>query len=351
MRTGCIYVRLLYPGYIGLKENVIYQFSVLDRLATVKILQHKSAVEIIDFDNSLTYDEFGTVLAKPKFDISLENLTMTIGEQDIYKVIDYQDDKDIIFKSIDYTELQISFEIEEAFKEGIHDVIYYTSALEKFINTYRFITNDINVQVPTNALFEELIVRTYTLHYTPEDLSEDEFYRLTKERTLGEFTINRLYGSHAGARRVGHDIDSCSEMMTDFFRDNHTIPNGRQALLKAYEEAYINRNYKYALLECFIAIESVVVGYLTAEKLKRGISKKKVDDYKTQVGISYLLNIEFPLITTLNEDEKKIIFAVNEVRKIRNGVVHEGKDVSEKEAKKSIESVDKLMKLISDKQK
>ena len=103
--------------------------------------------------------------------------------------------------------------------------------------------------------------------------------------------------------------------------------------MKAKEELYIHANYKYSFIESWTALEISIVRLLRKIKLEKGISKKKIDDFESEVGISYLLNIELPLIFSLQDaDLKELVTKVDAVRKLRNKVIHESREISQEDA-------------------
>jgi hypothetical protein len=91
---------------------------------------------------------------------------------------------------------------------------------------------------------------------------------------------------------------------------------------KIYRDIDINKNYKFALLESFTFAEYFVTEYLTNLKLQAGISKSKIDAYEKELGISYKLNIELPLLIRAGDKEKAIIGRVEGVRRRRNKIIH-----------------------------
>ena len=117
-------------------------------------------------------------------------------------------------------------------------------------------------------------------------------------------------------------------------------------LEKAFEEADLHRNYKYAFLESFIVAESVISMALRKIKQDKGVSKTKLKEYAKEVGIGYQINVEIPvLFDNLTDNERQILGSINKIRKIRNEVIHEGISVSEETALEAINSVSKLIEM------
>ena len=115
-------------------------------------------------------------------------------------------------------------------------------------------------------------------------------------------------------------------------------------MLKAREELYIHKNYKYSFIESWTALEISIVNYLKKIKLEKGISKNKIDTYESEIGISYLLNIELPLVQAdSSQSFKDLISSVDAVRKMRNKLIHENRNISESEAINALEVVIKFV--------
>ena len=129
--------------------------------------------------------------------------------------------------------------------------------------------------------------------------------------------------------------------------NNFEITTEEELLIKALDEFEDNKNFKYALLDSFISAETAIMKFVNKLKLENGVSKNKLDDYKEEVSISYVINIEIPfLVENLTDDERSVLGRINRVRKIRNDVVHNGKNVTEQEAREAINAVFDLLKFI-----
>ena len=127
------------------------------------------------------------------------------------------------------------------------------------------------------------------------------------------------------------------------------VTEEHRLLSKAYEELDLHQNYKYALLESFITAEMVISKFLREIKLSKGVSKGKLKEYKSEVGIGYQTNIELPaFLDNLTPNERKILGEINRIRSIRNDVVHEGKAVSEKEALDAVNATASLISMLDE---
>jgi glycogen synthase len=75
-------------------------------------------------------------------------------------------------------------------------------------------------------------------------------------------------------------------------------------------------------LELFIFCETFIVEILKQIKISKGITNKKIKNI--DIPISYLLNIELPLVLNeFDESWKTVINNIDLVRSIRNKIVHD----------------------------
>jgi hypothetical protein len=118
--------------------------------------------------------------------------------------------------------------------------------------------------------------------------------------------------------------------------------NHKDIFIKAQEEIYLKKNFKYALLEVFIFIEQIVVRILKRIKLEKGISNQTLKAFNKEVGIAYMLNVEIPLVLEEYISQKDLFGNIDKIRKKRNAVVHNGEVVSEDEAKFAVDNAFKL---------
>ncbi|MED4069612.1 hypothetical protein [Priestia megaterium] len=354
MSKGRVVVELFYPGYIGLEEGTAYLVNIESRISVIKIQNHLRPLEILDFDNSIveTHTEKELAVQLKNSDLSISpnnNIALRYDNEKVFKVIDYSNTYYKFFTPRSYTQLIMSFEVDDV---GCSDEFeYYTNVLERFISLYRSLTRDIKIRMPNELLDKDLVIRVDAISYTTEELKLPPEERLTKP---AEFDLKihkvKFDRQELNLPEVNHNISKCTEGMITLLNSEYKISDAEEALLKAFEEAKLNNNYKYTLLESFIAVESIVMKFVNEIKIQKGVSKSKLKEYKTEVGIGYVLNIELPLLLDLSDEERKIIGNVNNIRKKRNSVVHEGEDVSKKEAETALNSAIKLMDMIEEKQ-
>jgi len=99
----------------------------------------------------------------------------------------------------------------------------------------------------------------------------------------------------------------------------------------------------------FAATELAIAQFVNKAKIAKGVSKAKLEDFRRDIGISYMINVDLPLVLhPLAVNERKIIQNVDAVRKKRNDVVHEGAAVSKEEALFAINAASDLFKLLKE---
>jgi hypothetical protein len=106
------------------------------------------------------------------------------------------------------------------------------------------------------------------------------------------------------------------------------------------------------VIETMALLEVVVRNKAQSELAKRGLSKKKLKESESDIGMSILLNTVLPLILTAKENEKhkELISSVNTLRRIRNDIMHNNLKESEIDnvlVIKGIEAAIKLTQIIS----
>ncbi len=118
-------------------------------------------------------------------------------------------------------------------------------------------------------------------------------------------------------------------------------------LLRAFEELSVNENPKWALLDAFMMMELAAARFVNDAKIAKGVSKTKLEEYRRDIGISYMLNVDLPLLLCpLSVKERQTIQEADAVRHTRNKVVHAGGVVSKEAALHAISAANNLLDLL-----
>jgi hypothetical protein len=119
----------------------------------------------------------------------------------------------------------------------------------------------------------------------------------------------------------------------------------RVILIQAREELKIAQDVRHALFLGFFSIEQVVSDFLQEIKRNAGISDGTVKQYN--IGMSYKLNVELPLVLKPGHPARQLIPDLDAANKLRNGVVHKGRNVTSRQAGFVIQTADKLIKALT----
>jgi len=243
-----------------------------------------------------------------------------------------------------FTQLIISYEIETAPTFTDDEFVFHEQVLDHFINLYRCITNDVKITAKSRIRRNIPVVLVAVVVYDKDELNLSPEERLYKARNLG-FVLRQLSIAEFTHElpKVTHDVEEASGQMSALRFSADQI-----ALVDAYEELLIDRNFRSAFLSAFTIGEVIVRKYLYQLKLKRGASKGKLDEFEAEIPFSYLLNVELPiLIGNLTDEERQILGAVDRARKRRNAIIHKGEDVSQQEVVDTLNAVKNLRGLLT----
>jgi hypothetical protein len=349
---GCLYSNIFYPGYIALPEDETYFVEEDGIKSSILIKKHLEALEVLDFDNRLNEQDINK-----KTSVQIENSIQSVCEKNVLlklgdkfvKCIEYEKHYHRNYSPRFYTELIIAYEISDCNNVTEQEYLLYEKILDRFLSVYRKITHDIKVRRFSNNFDDNYIVKTCVVKYSADEIIKTIEQRLTIGRKL-TFSIKQMkYEKFHGSLPVVNkenekihnlQIHSCLEK-------NDPIILAEETLIKAFEELLLNKNYKYALLDAFISAETLIVENVNKAKMAKGVSKNKLDSYQTEIGISYIINVDLPLlIDDITDKERELLGCIDKVRKMRNDIVHNGKQCSEQDALFAINKVNELIYMI-----
>jgi hypothetical protein len=358
MGTGALFVRFFYPGHFGLVVPSDYALQVEGSLAHVRLLRRLSPVEVLDFTNELIPDperrnfrrlkrpiespseksfELAMSIITEQQDITLHNLSMeritALPHRLTLERTSLEEYK--FYKTRDWTDILIIYEIEDTLSISPPESIYFQKVLNQFIQIYRLITKDSRIRY-WEDIQEAISWNLGKVEFSDEDSNKSPHERLgtTREVIFKDETISFPY---ARERTFEFDISVATQQVSEFASTNRTVSLALELFLRAHEAAYYRRNFRYALLEAFTAVEVCVSRFLNTAMISRGVSKGKLEEYESEVSMAYKLNIELPLLlNNINNKEREVIGSVDKLRKLRNAVIHTGRPVSEVEAKESV---------------
>src|ERR1035437_3095034 len=172
----------------------------------------------------------------------------------------------------------------------------------------RAFTGDVTVRMPNDLGGDYPVIRVGVHEYTEEDLQVPERERITNLREIGV----RIEGLPLGAnphtlKRPAIDPNRAGPLISAFLASGDSIPEPQALLIKATEELKIAQDYRYALLLAFFSIEQVITDFLEDIKRSAGILDKMIKQYRGEIGISYKINVELPLVLRPDDRVRQLI--------------------------------------------
>lgn len=335
-----------YPGDFGLKSGFNVLFSYQGKDIGIRVNDVWKGIEIADLSNSFTEQKIDQKqiinIQAPVNHISAKNLGIVFEGFGLGLVLDYGTVPYRFFRQIVYTNIVVSFETNETSFQASQDIKWAKEALKYFIENYRIIFNNVNIRDISSLNYNETYVLevAFTKHdYDFENISVIE--RIKKPRVIIS-NIKELnldgHGVLSPFDTKERDLEKMESALKATLKKGLPISFTRQAINKASEEFTVRKNYKYALLEAFIAVESSLSDLVRTYKLSIGISKKTLDNFIISVPFSYLLNVEFKMIFTshITADKRDLLSRIDQVRRKRNKIVHESEEVTREEGLNAI---------------
>lgn len=344
---GCYYFHAFYPSNMFLNENDNFSFVKDSIKYLVLITKHLKSLVINDFGNKLIKGEENNrikyQIEKGEIKINEKNIAIEI-ENGAYHIIDYEKHYRKELFTVSYTELVISFEsspTEDNFKLA-------NEALVFFVDSYKIVSDDFFTLSHDKMPFFSKVYKYFFHHYSKDELLMPSEVRMKVPREIS-FSFHQITVPHLNAqlRILTKESAEISKNLKTYFDENKKAEPLAEYILKASEELYVHKNYKYSLIESWTALEIAIVSYLTRIKLEKGISKKRIDNFEGEVGISYLINIELPLVhPDYNQNLKDLLVKIDVIRKLRNKVIHENKLVLESDATNAIKTLVEFLNYI-----
>jgi hypothetical protein len=321
--------------------NTRYSFVFEDKRIDALLHANNWPITIIDHSNELYLDEKKAKLKNPLFDFSGVVPQVLTNHEEILNVTEFINNSFREFYPSPCTAIIINFECYDA-KSNFD---FALEAFKYFFKAYQIISEDVFALSPdevftvTNTYFKYF----YCFSISELALKQEDRYNLVLDKNFegyhGEVSAYRL------KKRFIPDYNIANDKRLQLYLNSSTKDDFiLEAMTNAHRQMTLYKNYKYALLDCFFVIEYVVFKFVENKKIERGLSKNKLKDFSNRIGISYLLNIEMPLLLDTYDDiAKKIITELDQVRKVRNDIVHNAKNVTHKEALHAYKSVNDLL--------
>ena len=217
---------------------------------------------------------------------------------------------------------------------------------DEFVRTYQMITGDVRPPY-WNDGHRLMVVKQGFVPYEEGTEAKDWHERLQSSCDGIPVDRHRVTSSYAQEGAFRFNVDEANEVMRRFLQGGVPVPLSRETLAGAQRAVDLHRSGKTSIIECTMAMEIAVSEVVAEAKLRAGVSKKKLDEYKKEVGLGYQLNVDLPmLLSPLSNEERSLIGAADAVRKRRNAIIHEGIQPSRQEGEQAVAAIRKLLDML-----
>jgi len=188
------------------------------------------------------------------------------------------------------------------------------------------------------------LINDFVKRYRYYDKDAIHLVPLTREDLFGLNVLSDGHGVVSMALAGGitvvnplrnHEISSNIEQSID---KNQEIPFWEELMLNAQQYCY-QMDYRHSVLESVIAVELVVSEFIREKCREKGIKDEDANGYIRTYGLTGNVQVTLTLLLDKKSLPKvEIMETCKKSIEIRNKIVHKGKkDVTEKQAKDSIE--------------
>ena len=331
-------------------EHTGYLVRVEGRFGSVLLYRYLQPVEALDFQNELRH-EMQDGKNKWKIDRAItipeEKCIGMTGDGEVLYVFEGAAQYYRFFRKRRFTELFIVHDVQDSENLTDEEKKRYEVILDQFIFAYRAFTGDVSVRMPNDLVGDYPVIRAGIHEYSEQELQMPELQRITilPNMTIGVEALPLGFNLHE-IKPPAVDPERAGPLMSAFLASGDSVPDAQSLLVKALEVLKIANDCRYALLLGFFSIELVVTDLLRHVKEKAGISNNTLKQYESEVGMSYKINVELPLVFEPNHPVRQLIPDLKTANSIRNKVVHEGRKVTYEEAGAVITAADKLIKAL-----
>ncbi|MFB5661534.1 hypothetical protein [Alteribacillus sp. HJP-4] len=362
MAKGIIFDRFMYPASIKLDQGDSFSINVNDEVYKVIIKDHINATIVFDFENNINVKYKYGIPYTAYLDREIGQINQDtpyifeIGNE-VVKVIDYTGDKSILYTKVftkePFTDILVAYQVNDISEALNQDNQNSIKALNYFLEHYKDTAKQANIKDIGEIIDRDVIYYRGLYKYKNEDKGKNFEEVLEADYCDIEDMMPAGFKTKMTALTTStRSVEEIRNVLEDRFLKNIPIGDTQLLLNRAAGELYSNDNPKYAFLDIFIALESFITEILNKYKKEVvKISKTKINEYKKNLTISYVLDIELRIIfnNDFEDNENELFTKVKGLAKKRNKIVHEKKDVTFKEAEEALHYAEDFIGIIKTK--
>jgi hypothetical protein len=351
---GLVCFLTYYPGFINLPYNQWFTFEFEGELIGFNVIEHLEPLHYIGF-NKVYHDELTIEFSKTNKDQT--ELISTITTTDGNRTSNYKSLLNPVSQEVAYTRhyTKLFFCSEgEMLNDKLTRDHKQSEKLDEVVRNYRNASGDYRIPLFNDIKSEIPFTTVGFRKFNKAELSLSPLERITQNVEINFPMVNyssKLFDRFESSP-LGSNLSS-GEISNRFNKFLNSKNSPRKQVyfdgLGMAIRAFVSENYKFAFLEVFMLLEVVVSDFLTCKKINAGVSKTKLDDFSKGLTFSYMLSVEVPIfVNDLTDAKRTLIGRVDDLRKKRNYVIHDGAKVSEAEARNAIETIQEFVILLDE---
>jgi len=341
MIKGLQYIMFMYPQHINMK-NQIYSVKYNKKNYLISIQSKQTSIEATDHTNSILKKHPLTpyILRHP---ITIkEDLQVALYDKskEFKAVYDLSSHPFNSFKKRYFTEIICATEITST-KMNPRTIDNLIHAFTKFIESYSYYAGD-----PFSTSLKGLnqnhpVILTDLIKYSKEEHSTKLHDRFKHYLTKCNFSPAHQY--HHKLKSYSYNksgnTDFYTQAVKESCNDEEQFIKHRKHILTAENCILNTKHYDSSLIHLFIACELLISQYLITIYKKNGCSNSAIKKDMKRMNSAILIDRVFQSLHILDTKTEGLCHQIDELRLLRNGVVHRGKSVTEGDAKKQFNIV------------
>jgi hypothetical protein len=330
---------------LNVNYKEFYSFTLDDKPVKVYLFKRNKGIKIQDSNNGIVRLSNKTTLKSPLVEFK-EGYIYELGVRDkegkpvnpedfIYVLEKGEAERDLFVVETFFNTLILFVEFDTFDKSVFEDDEARISYNRSILKAYNHFAAKYAL-AEGNGILDPIAAggQSYNLSYSLRqayfdksgDLIDEDYLKTTNGLAFTRTSIvfERIGGHGIPGSDEQHIQNASATLKSSISKE---LSNEDSFLASALVELN-KQNFKFALLEGFIAVEAIAEQFMSKKKKETNVPQKSLDDFSRETGIGYQTNIEIPLaLGKVDETYKQLIDDLNRIRRLRNKIVHEGLSV------------------------